>query len=207
MIQMGARNNPQGKCDRTAVGCLEKDRRPRRSRATTNPAVRPGSFQRGSPGIEPKLEARPESGEAVYHKRVNSAFIGTTLEADLHSQAFAPWSLWAFDQPLAFPRRFEWPAIWVRYVCRCRRNGNLRSRRSDGRLRPADESTTQALGDLQEEFATLSIRLGDSCAEPGEPESMVSPPRAIGTESLIRQINEYDHNRIARSIHSLGENQ
>jgi nicotinamidase-related amidase len=37
----------------------------------------------GQPGNEFKPEAAPEAGEAVIEKRVNSAFIGTTLETDL----------------------------------------------------------------------------------------------------------------------------
>ena len=36
-----------------------------------------------SPGNSPKPEAEPRAGEAVYRKTVNSAFIGTALEADL----------------------------------------------------------------------------------------------------------------------------
>lgn len=42
-----------------------------------------GRFRLGGPGHAPKPEAEPAPGEAVYRKRVNSAFIGTGLEADL----------------------------------------------------------------------------------------------------------------------------
>lgn len=42
-----------------------------------------GRFRPDAPGHAPKPEAEPAPGEAVYHKRVNSAFIGTGLEADL----------------------------------------------------------------------------------------------------------------------------
>jgi nicotinamidase-related amidase len=37
----------------------------------------------GQPGVEIKDEVRPLAGEPVVQKSVNSAFIGTTLEADL----------------------------------------------------------------------------------------------------------------------------
>src|ERR1043166_151802 len=37
----------------------------------------------GQPGVEIKDEVRPIAGEPVVQKSVNSAFIGTTLEADL----------------------------------------------------------------------------------------------------------------------------
>ncbi len=42
-----------------------------------------GRLRRGTPGHAPKPEALPWSGERVYRKRVNSAFIGTRLETDL----------------------------------------------------------------------------------------------------------------------------
>lgn len=38
------------------------------------------------PGVEIKDEVRPHPGEPVVQKSVNSAFIGTTLEADLRAQ-------------------------------------------------------------------------------------------------------------------------
>jgi nicotinamidase-related amidase len=42
-----------------------------------------GSFRPGTPGHRVKPEAAPIGSERVYHKTVNSAFIGTTLESDL----------------------------------------------------------------------------------------------------------------------------
>jgi nicotinamidase-related amidase len=45
-----------------------------------------GSFRAGTPGNRPKAAAQPLGGEPVYHKTVNSAFIGTTLEADLRRE-------------------------------------------------------------------------------------------------------------------------
>lgn len=42
-----------------------------------------GRLSHGGPGHAPKPEAAPGPGETVYRKRVNSAFIGTGLEADL----------------------------------------------------------------------------------------------------------------------------
>lgn len=44
-----------------------------------------GSFVPGTPGNAPKAEAVPREGEAVYHKTVNSGFIGTRLEQDLRA--------------------------------------------------------------------------------------------------------------------------
>lgn len=42
----------------------------------------------GQPGVEIKDEVRPHSGEPLIQKSVNSAFIGTTLEADLRRRGF-----------------------------------------------------------------------------------------------------------------------
>lgn len=44
-----------------------------------------GRMRPGTPGNAPKPQAAPLAGERVYRKRVNSAFIGTTLEADLRA--------------------------------------------------------------------------------------------------------------------------
>lgn len=43
-------------------------------------------FTAGLPGAEVQEFAAPEAGEVVYIKHVNSAFIGTDLEADLRAQ-------------------------------------------------------------------------------------------------------------------------
>ncbi|NNE23566.1 MAG: isochorismatase family protein [Rhizobiales bacterium] len=43
-------------------------------------------FTAGEPGAEVQAIARPQAGEAVYIKHVNSAFIGTSLEADLRRE-------------------------------------------------------------------------------------------------------------------------
>jgi nicotinamidase-related amidase len=44
-----------------------------------------GRLRPNTPGNAVKPQARPLPGEAVYRKTVNSAFIGTTLEADLRA--------------------------------------------------------------------------------------------------------------------------
>lgn len=44
-----------------------------------------GRLRRGEPGNAAKPEAHPRPSERVYRKTVNSAFIGTSLEADLRA--------------------------------------------------------------------------------------------------------------------------
>jgi len=48
--------------------------------------VKGSPFTSGQPGAEVQEFASPRTGEAVYVKNVNSAFIGTSLEADLREQ-------------------------------------------------------------------------------------------------------------------------
>jgi nicotinamidase-related amidase len=48
-----------------------------------------GSFRRGTAGHTPKPEAAPQPHEPAMHKAVNSAFIGTSLEANLRRNGIA----------------------------------------------------------------------------------------------------------------------
>jgi len=81
----GARNNPTAEANVAALVAAW--------RAAAAPVIHvhhdsPGDGGRmrpKTPGNAPKLEAEPAAGERVYRKRVNSAFIGTTLEADLRA--------------------------------------------------------------------------------------------------------------------------
>jgi nicotinamidase-related amidase len=79
----GPRNNPGAEaCIADLLGAW---------RATGRPVVHvrhrssspQGSFRPEMPGHAPKPEAQEAPGEPIHHKSVNSAFIGTTLEADL----------------------------------------------------------------------------------------------------------------------------
>lgn len=83
--QWGSRNNPDAEANigRLLTLWRETDRPVfhvmHDSSSQTSP-LRPGT-----PGNAPKPEAEPREGEPVHRKTVNSAFIGTTLEADLRS--------------------------------------------------------------------------------------------------------------------------
>jgi nicotinamidase-related amidase len=129
-----------------------------------------GRLRADGPGHAPKATSRPAPSEPVHVKTVNSAFIGTTLEADLRAAGaeelvivglttnhcvsttvrmaanlgFTTWVV--SDATAAFAR----PAL-------------------DGRLRPADEVHLAALSDLRDEFARVidsreALLLLDSCA-------------------------------------------
>jgi nicotinamidase-related amidase len=85
----GPRNNPQAEANIAAL------------LAAWRPAGRPiflikhdgtaptSTYRPGQPGNEFKPEARPLEGDTVIVKRVNSAFIGTDLEARLHAGGIA----------------------------------------------------------------------------------------------------------------------
>lgn len=82
----GVRNNPEAEANAARLlAAWRKDHRPlfhvqHRSRRADSP-LRPGQ-----PGFDHKPEVRPAPGENVIVKEVNSAFIGTDLEARLRDR-------------------------------------------------------------------------------------------------------------------------
>ncbi len=115
-----------------------------------------GAFRPGTPGNAPKPEAEPHAGEPVHRKSVNSAFIGTSLEADLRARGVESLVIvglttnhcvstttrmagnLGFDTSIVSDATatFDRPGL-------------------DGRLRPASEVHASALSDLDGEFATV----------------------------------------------------
>jgi len=84
----GKRNNPQAE-QRIAelLACFRASKRPvlhaRHMSTSPNSTLRPGQ-----PGNEFKAQATPLPGEKVFEKKVNSCFIGTTLEAELRRSGY-----------------------------------------------------------------------------------------------------------------------
>src|SRR5580704_9095609 len=81
----GSRNNPDAESNigRLLAAWRESGRPPFH---VHHDSLSPqGSFYPAKPGNAPKIEAAPLEGEPVYRKHVNSAFIGTALEADLRA--------------------------------------------------------------------------------------------------------------------------
>lgn len=79
----GPRNNPDAEANSgRLIAAWRRDGRPIHHvhHVSRSPA---GSFYAGSPGYEPKPEAKPAPGEPIHRKGVNSAFIGTDLEQEL----------------------------------------------------------------------------------------------------------------------------
>jgi nicotinamidase-related amidase len=154
----GERNNPGA--ERTIERLLA------RWRASGRPvihvrhdSVEPASALRpDSPGNAFKPEARPLPGEPVLGKHVNSAFIGTDLEARLKAQATDTVVLCGFTTNhcvstttrmagnLGF-RAFLLSDSTVAY--------SMRAPGPSGRVIPADEMHEVGLAELDREFATV----------------------------------------------------
>jgi nicotinamidase-related amidase len=122
-------------------------------------SVEPGSALRpDSPGNAIKDEAAPRPGEPVVGKRVNSAFIGTDLEARLKAHASDTVVLCGFTTNhcvsttarmagnLGF-RTFVLSDSTVAYA--------MRSPGPNGRLIPAAEMHEVGMAELNREFATI----------------------------------------------------
>jgi nicotinamidase-related amidase len=115
-----------------------------------------GYFRPGSRGIEPKPQAMPRTGEAIYHKRVNSAFIGTALEADLRKGAIDTVVMVGLttNHCVSTSVRMAGNLGFETYVV-SDATATFARAGADGRSRCAEEVHNAALGDLQGEFAEV----------------------------------------------------
>ena len=110
----------------------------------------------GSPGNAPKPEAEPRPDEAVYRKTVNSAFIGTNLEADLRNSGIDTLVVVGLttnhcvSTSVRMAGNLGFDTFLVTDA-----TATFDRRGIDGRTRPAEEVHSAALSDLQDEFATL----------------------------------------------------
>ncbi|THD83239.1 MAG: isochorismatase family protein [Phenylobacterium sp.] len=108
----------------------------------------------GAPGNAPKPEAQPAPGEPIYRKRVNSAFIGTSLEADLRQlgvEALAIVGL-TTNHCISTTARMAGNLGFETFVL-ADATAAFDRPHLDGRLRPAEEVHEAALSDLAGEFA------------------------------------------------------
>ena len=115
-----------------------------------------GRLRPGSPGNAPKPEARPQGREPVYRKTVNSAFIGTTLEADLRAlgvQAVAIVGL-TTNHCVSTTARMAGNLGFETYVA-ADATATFDRAHLDGQIRPAEMVHWAALSDLQDEFAEI----------------------------------------------------
>jgi nicotinamidase-related amidase len=115
-----------------------------------------GAFRKGGPGVLTKPEAMPEEGERLYWKAVNSAFIGTSLEADLRQDGISTLVIVGLttNHCVSTTARMAGNLGFKTFVVS---DGTATFERVglDGRVRTADEVHAAALSDIHEEFATV----------------------------------------------------
>ena len=115
-----------------------------------------GCFRTGTTGIEPKPEAQPRDEEVVYRKSVNSAFIGTSLEADLRRRGIASLVVVGFTTNHCVSTTVRMAGNLGFNTCVVvDATATFDRKGADGRLRLAAEVHNAALGDLQGEFAEV----------------------------------------------------
>jgi nicotinamidase-related amidase len=115
-----------------------------------------GLFRPGTRGNAPKPQALPLEGEAVYRKRVNSAFIGTTLEADLRVKRIERLVIVGLTTNHCVSTTVRMAGnLGFNTVVVADATATFDRTGADGHWRTADEVHNAALGDLQDEFADV----------------------------------------------------
>lgn len=116
-----------------------------------------GLLRRGAPGNAPKSQAKPLAGEAVYRKRVNSAFIGTNLEVDLRNLGIEALVIVGLttNHCVSTTARMASNLGFKTFVI-ADATATFDRAGLDGILRGAEEVHAAALSDLQSEFAIIA---------------------------------------------------
>jgi nicotinamidase-related amidase len=152
----GARNNPQAEANvAILLGAWRAAGRPVIHIHHDSPD-RDGRMRPGTPGNGPKPEARPVEGEPVFRKRVNSAFIGTGLEAELRRRGIAALVIVGLttNHCISTTARMAGNLGFETFVVSDATAAFARPR-LDGTLRAAAEVHESALSDLKGEFAEI----------------------------------------------------
>ncbi len=115
-----------------------------------------GCFRPGTPGCEPLAGTAPRTGEALYHKRANSAFIGTGLEADLRRQGIGSLVVVGLttNHCISTTVRMAGNLGFATHVV-ADATATFDRAGASGRMRRAEDVHDAALGDLQGEFAEV----------------------------------------------------
>lgn len=113
-------------------------------------------LRRRTAGNDPKPLAMPRTGEAIYRKSVNSAFIGTALEADLRREGITALVIVGLttNHCVSTMTRMAGNLGFDSYVVEDA-TATFDRAALDGGIRPAAEVHRSALSDLHGEFATV----------------------------------------------------
>ena len=153
----GTRNNPEAEANiERIIAAWREAGRP--VYHVFHDSVSPGSPLRPDvPGNAPKAEAAPVEGEPVYRKSVNSAFIGTSLEADLRSAGIDTVVVVGLTTNHCVSTTVRMAGnLGFETLLVADATATFDRAALDGRKRPAQEVHEAALSDLQGEFATLT---------------------------------------------------
>ena len=152
----GPRNNPDAEANvARLVGAWRAAGRP--VVHVQHDSVTPGSPLRPElPGNALRPASGPAAGEPVYRKSVNSAFLGTTLEADLRRRGVGTLVVAGLttNHCVSTTARMAGNLGFVTYVAADATAAFDRTG-PDGRTFPADVVHAVALADLHGEFATV----------------------------------------------------
>ena len=152
----GSRNNPEAEANiARIVAAWRETGRPLfhilHDSTSPDSPLRPGQ-----PGNLPKPEAEPRGGEHVLRKTVNSAFIGTGLEAELREAGVDTVVIVGLttNHCVSTSVRMASNLGFQTYIV-TDATATFDRVGLDGRKRPAAEVHSSALSDLQDEFAIL----------------------------------------------------
>lgn len=122
--------------------------------ASTSPR---GSFRVGTLGHEVKREARPQDGEPIFVKSVNSGFIGTNLESSLRNDDVGTLVIVGLttNHCVSTTTRMAGNLGFEVYLV-ADATAAFEQRGIDGRIRSSEDVHYAALSDLSGEFATIT---------------------------------------------------
>jgi nicotinamidase-related amidase len=115
-----------------------------------------GRLRRGTAGHAVKPEALPRDGEPVYRKTVNSAFIGTSLEADLRARDIATLVVVGLTTNHCISTTARMAGnLGFETMVAADATATFDRANLDGTLRRAEDVHQAALSDLRDEFAQI----------------------------------------------------
>ena len=119
--------------------------------------MEPNSLLRlDSPGNAIQAIATPKGGEPIYRKPVNSAFIGTKLEGDLHHDGIETVVIVGLTTNHCVSTTARMAAnLGFETLVVSDATASFARPALDGTLRPAEDVHSAALSDLHGEFATV----------------------------------------------------
>lgn len=152
----GSRNNPNAEANVAALIAAWRSAGARVIHVHHDSLDPSSPLRRGAPGNAPKRETRPQRGERTYRKSVNSAFIGTGLEADLRGAGIEALVIAGLttNHCISTTARMAGNLGFDTFVA-ADATATFDRPRLDGFVRPAADVHDAALSDLQDEFAQV----------------------------------------------------